>query len=69
VVILGGLVPQIAPVLAEAILASRELEGIAMAQLLECDDCGALMTAELLIAHQDRHAESSRRMHEAFMRA
>jgi hypothetical protein len=40
-----------------------------MAQLFECDDCGALMTAELLVAHQNRHAESSRPILEALSRA
>jgi len=31
-----------------------------MAQLLECDDCGALMTAELMVRHEAGHAEATR---------
>ena len=30
-----------------------------MAQLFECDDCGALMTAELLRRHEAWHAEAT----------
>jgi hypothetical protein len=39
-----------------------------MAELLECDDCGALMTAELLRAHQERREAASLLMLETVAR-
>jgi hypothetical protein len=40
-----------------------------MAQLIECAECCALMTAELLVHHEQRHAEASQQLLESVLHA
>jgi hypothetical protein len=64
-------VPKIDSSAAELKAAARQLvrEAMMAQLLLECGDCGALMTAERMRSHQDQHAEATQSLLDRFARA